>query len=80
MKNELLLAKKILKDPNLSKLASKKFNDYIEKVNANLMFNKAANITDILPVNNYRDEGFEVELTNKHKQNIVTGNHIKFNS
>jgi len=80
MKNELFLAKKILKDPNLSKLASRKFNNYIDKINENLMFNKAANITDILPINSDVDDEFEVELTHNNKQNIVSGNHIKFNS
>ena len=56
-----------MKDPNLSKLATIKFNENIEKENDELMCVTGAKVTDIIPVKNDGDKMFEVELTDKNK-------------
>ena len=48
-KQELLLAKKILKDPTLSKMATLKFNNVIDKINEEKICKEGTLITDLLP-------------------------------
>ena len=49
MKEEILIAKKILKDPNLSTMANRKFNNTIDKVDDKKFIVKGAVITGLLP-------------------------------
>jgi len=62
----LLVAKRILRDPNLSKLATLKFHENVDKLNDDLMCVKGAVVTDIIKVKNDGDKKFEVELPNKN--------------
>jgi len=58
-----LIAKKILKDPNLSHIASLKFHDTIDRVNDDTMCLKETILTDLIePQIVKKDTGFEVEL------------------
>jgi len=49
MKEEILMAKKILKDPNLCTLASRKFNKTVDKVDERKFIVKGAEVTGLLP-------------------------------
>ena len=62
----MLVAKRILRDPNLSKLATLKFHENVDKLNDDLMCVKGAVVTDIIKVKNDGDKKFEVELPNKN--------------
>ena len=48
MKEELLMAKQILKDPTLSRMATTKFHHLIDKVNDDKICTEGAIITDLL--------------------------------
>lgn len=48
LKEEILIAKRILKDPNLSNLATRKFAETINKFEENKFFAESAAVTDIL--------------------------------
>lgn len=62
LKEEILLAKKILKDPNLSTLASRKFHNTIDQTNDRKMVVEGAQIHDIIEQENEKAEEFEVEI------------------
>ena len=49
MKEEILIAKKILKDPNLCTMANRKFNATIDKIDDTKFIVKGAVITGLLP-------------------------------
>jgi len=59
------MSKRILKDPNLSKLASDKFKENIEETYFNKMLKKGCVITDILEKYDEREiEDKEIEMKN----------------
>jgi len=62
-----LIAKKILKDKNLSELASFKFNSNIDRKNEDVMFVEGAQVTNLLDKERDERMNFEVELPNKIK-------------
>ena len=48
LKEEIMMAKKILKDPNLSTIVTRKFNAHIDKDNDNKMLIEGAEIKTII--------------------------------
>lgn len=48
LKQELLLAKKILKDPNLSHQATRKFHENVDKVDDGKIMIKGAEIRELM--------------------------------
>ena len=48
LKHELLIAKRILKDPQLSQLASRKFNETVNKDDDAKFLNQGAQLTALL--------------------------------
>ena len=62
-----MIAKKILKDKNLSELASFKFNSNIDRKNEDVMFVEGAQVTNLLDKERDERMNFEVELPNKIK-------------
>lgn len=62
LKEELLLAKRILRDPNLSQLATRKFKSTINQDEDHKFTCKGAVITDIIQQNEDENAQFECEM------------------
>lgn len=62
MKEEILIAKKILKDPNLCNIASRKFNNTVDKVDEKKFIVKGAVVTGLLPQEEDEMKEFECEI------------------
>ena len=62
IKEELLTAKKILKDPNLSLIATRKFNGHIEKSDPGKFMAKNCVLSDLQEEPEKETEEFEVEM------------------
>ena len=81
MKQEILLGKRILKDPNLSHMATRKFNTNIEKFQAAKFLVEGCQITDLIEEQKIAQENYEVELfKNKQENKILPGMEILMNN
>lgn len=79
LKEELLIAKRILKDPRLSQLASRKFNEMIEKTHDGKFLVEGALLTDLLEQDNKKLDEFEIEFDHDTKK-LIPGTKLKKNS
>lgn len=70
---ELLTAKKILKDPNLSLIATRKFNGHIEKSDPGKFMAKNCVLTDLQEEPEKETEEFEVEMLQENEHKILPG-------
>lgn len=59
---QLLAAKRILKDPNLSLMANRKFNGFIEKSDPGKFMAEGCVVTDLQGEPEVETEEFEVEM------------------
>ena len=75
----MLLAKRILRDPNLSQLATRKFKTTINQDADDKFICVDAVITDILEQKGDENEMFECELKNKNQDKMLMGTKLKFN-
>jgi hypothetical protein len=64
MKEEILIAKKILRDPNLCTIANRKFNNTVDKVDDRKFIVKGAVVTGLLPQEEDEMKEFECEIEN----------------
>ena len=78
MKEEILMAKKILKDPNLCTLASRKFNNTIDKTDDRKFIVKGAVVTGLLPQEEDEMKMFECEMEKPNKK-LLPGYEMKKN-
>ena len=77
MKEELLLAKRILKDSNLNALANKKFNGSIEKEDSSKFLAQGAILTDLMEDPKEKMEKFECEMMGpKNNPKFVKGTEL----
>jgi len=60
-----LIAKRILKDPNLSQIATRKFNETIDRSKEGNFVLHGAFVSDLLEMDKDRAKEFEVELMGK---------------
>lgn len=77
LREEILMAKRILKDPRLSLLATRKFNALIDKENEEKFMLKSALVTDIIKKQDEQFEVFECELLDAHKLKLPEGKRMK---
>ena len=75
----MLLAKRILRDPNLSQLATRKFKQTINQDDANKFVCADAVITDILEQKGDEDDMFECEFKDKNTKKMLEGTKLKYN-
>lgn len=75
----MLLAKRILRDPNLSQLATRKFKQTISQDDANKFICADAVITDILEQKGAEDDMFECEFKDKNTKMMLEGTKLKYN-
>lgn len=82
LKHELLLAKRILKDPNLSKLANRKFKTTLDQDNPAKFFVAGAQIKELVEDDDEKEERLEIELcpTRKDKGKLLPGTQMLYNS
>ena len=74
------MAKKILKDINLCKIANRKFNSMINKTEDNKFFAPEAILTDLLDEDEEKLNEFEVEMPNLHdRKKTLEGTNLKLN-
>ena len=77
VKEELLLAKRILKDSNLNALANKKFNGSIEKVDSSKFLAEGAILTDLMEDPKEKMEKFECEMMGaRNTAKLVRGTEV----
>ena len=63
MREEILIAKKILKDPSLTEMVNKKFGKNIDTKNQNRMTINGAQVRDIIRINDeWKENNFDVGM------------------
>ena len=77
-----MIAKRILKDPNLSQIATRKFNETIDREKAGRFVLDGALVTDLLDMDKDRAKEFEVEVMEhaKNEAKMLPGISMKLNS
>ena len=81
LKEEMLTAKRILKDPNLSHFATRKFKENIDKVAPNKFLQEECEIRDLIEVEDGNtEEKFEIELNQPHNPKLFNHIHMQHNS
>ena len=67
LREEMLIAKRILRDPNLSQLATRKFKQTINQDDDHKFISADAVITDILEQKGEENDMFECEMKDKNE-------------
>ena len=80
MKEEILIAKRILKDPNLSHHATRKFNVTIDKHDETNFMVTGAEIKALVEKTDAKEDQYEVELHMPPNRNLMPGTTMKLNS
>jgi hypothetical protein len=75
----MLLAKRILRDPNLSQLATRKFKQTINQDDDHKFICADAVITDILEQKGDENDMFECEMKEKNADKMLVGTKLKYN-
>ena len=80
MKGEILTAKRILKDPNLSKYATRKFNGTVDKHKPVKFLMDGAQITEMIEKEMAKKENYEIELLQKENPKLYPGVEVLTNA
>jgi|TARA_B110001450_G_scaffold209163_1_gene200053 hypothetical protein len=75
----MLLAKRILRDPNLSQLATRKFKSTINQDDDHKFICTDAVITDILEQKGDENDMFECEMKDMTAEKMLVGTKLKYN-
>ena len=79
MKEELLTAKRILKDPNLTQMANKRFKDAVDGEDDTKFMKDGGVMTELLEQKDEELAKFEVELVQPSKEKVVPGVELELN-
>ena len=79
LKEELLMAKRILKDPGLSQIATRKFNETIDRENDQRFAAEGSVLHDLLKQQELELENYEVEMKPEKEYKVLEGVNLNYN-